>query len=414
MATGGWRRRSMAVLSSGATLAAFRLPGYPALWLSGAAGSFGWGASLVAIGWLTLQVSNSSLAVGAMFAARLLPALVLGIPLGSLVDRFDRRRSLIVVRSAGTLAFLLVAALGFAGRLGLVEIFILSLGLGVVDTVAGTASQSYAFDLAGPAGATNAIALSNFGGQLFSAIGSIGGGIVLDRAGVPYVFVLAATLAGVAALGLAVSAVNVVRARPTARLVPSVTTSMTLILRNRLVALIAIVVIFGEVFGFSSVTLFPTFARNVLDVDAAGLGAMSAARSVGGMAGLLLLATLGFRGRGGRLLLTATSGFGIALIAFSTSTIFLLSLGLLVLVGMMSAALDTLGQSLVQQSVGDHERGAAMGVWFFAIGVGPVGALSLGGAAEAIGAPLALAISGAVLALVGVALSSVRSLRQLA
>ena len=312
------------------------------------------------------------------------------------------------------MAFLVVAGLGFAGRLGLVEIFALSLGLGVIDTVAGTASQSYAFDLAGPAGATNAIALSNFGGQLFGAIGSIVGGVVLDRAGVPYVFILAAMLAGAAAVGLAVSAVHVVRTRPAARLVPSVTTSMTLILRNRLVTLIAIVVIFGEVFGFSSVTLFPTFARNILDVDAAGLGAMSAARSVGGMAGLLLLATLGFRGRGGRLLLLATSGFGIALIAFSTSTIFLLSLGLLVLVGVMSAALDTLGQSLVQQSVGDHERGAAMGVWFFAIGVGPVGALSLGAAAEAIGAPLALAISGGVLALVGVALSSVRALRQLA
>jgi MFS family permease len=402
------------MLSSGATLAAFRLPGYRALWLSSAAGSFGWGASLVAIGWLTLQVTDSSFAVGATFAARLLPALVLGIPMGSLIDRFDRRSSLIAVRVAGTLAFLVFAALGFGGGLGLAEILVLSLGLGVIDTTAGTANQSYAFDLAGPAGATNAIALSNMGGQIFSAVGSIAGGIVLEKAGVPWVFILAAVLAAVAAIGLAASTVHLAQARPAARLVPSATRSMTLILRNRLVTLIALVVIAGEVFGFSSITLFPTFARNVLNVDAVGLGTMSAARSVGGIVGLLLLANLGFRGRGGRLLLLTAMGFGLALVAFSISTIFLLSLVFLLLVGMMSAALDTLGQSLVQHSVGDHERGAAMGVWFFSIGVGPVGGLALGGAAEAIGAPLALAISGATLAMIGAALSSVRALRQLA
>jgi MFS family permease len=237
---------------------------------------------------------------------------------------------------------------------------------------------------------------------------------VLEQAGVPYVFILAAMLAAAAAVGLSMSQVHLTRARPAARLVPSATRSMTLILRNRLVTLIALVVIAGEVFGFSSITLFPTFARNVLDVDAVGLGAMSAARSVGGIAGLLLLATVGFRERGGRLLLLAAIGFGLALVAFSASTIFLLSLVLLLVVGVMSAALDTLGQSLVQHSVGDHERGAAMGVWFFSIGVGPVGGLALGGAAEAIGAPLALAISGSILALVGAALSSVRALRQLA
>ena len=79
------------------TLAAFRNAGYPALWLAEAAAGFGWSATQVAIGWIALAATDSVLAVGATFAIRLVPALLFGIPLGGLVDRYDRRITLILV-----------------------------------------------------------------------------------------------------------------------------------------------------------------------------------------------------------------------------------------------------------------------------------------------------------------------------
>ena len=395
-------------------MAAFRVPGYPALWFSGAAGAFGWSVSLVAISWITLQVTNSPFAVGVTFAARLTPALLFGMPLGSLVDRHDRRTTLVAVSVAGCLAFLFIAALAQVSGLGLLEIVVLSFGLGIADTLRGTAFQSYTFDLAGSAGATNAIALSNLGGQLFGSVGAVIGGIVLAQAGASPTFLLAAIPAGLAAILLAFGEHGTrVAAAPAPRLSPSASRSRSLILRNRLVRVIALVVIVGEILGFSSITLYPSFARDVLDVDAGGLGVMSAARAVGGVIGLLLLARLGFGGRGGLLLIGATVAFGLGLVAFSISTIFGLSLLLLAVVGCAASALDTLGQSLIQQAVGDQERGAAMGVWFFAIGFGPFGHLGLGAAASAVGAPLALACSGLLLALIGLALGTVKELRTL-
>ena len=149
-------------------------------------------------------------------------------------------------------------------------------------------------------------------------------------------------------------------------------------------ALIAVVVIVGEVFGFSSMTVFPSFARDVLHSDAIGLGALAAARNVGAIVGMLTLARLGLGGRGGRLLLAAAFGLGIGLVGFALSSSFALSLVLLLGVGAAAAALDTLGQSLIQRSVDDNERGSAMGVWFFSIGFGPLGHLGLGAAAAAI------------------------------
>jgi MFS family permease len=396
------------------TLAAFSIPGYGALWTSTAASAFGWTASLVAIGWVVLDISDSPFAVGGTFAARLAPALVLGIPLGALVDRFDRRRTLIVVNVAGAAAALLVAAIAAAGRLGLAEIVALSVGLGVLDTLRGTAGQSYAYDLSGAAGATNAIALANLGGQLAGTFGGATGGVVLQNFGVAATFAMTALPGLVAAILLSLS-----RGRRTpperapTRLVPSLGRSMTLIARNRLVALIAAVVIVGEVLGFSSFTLYPTFARDVLHVDAAGLGAMSAARGVGGILGLILLARFGFGGRGGALLLGATVAFGLALVAFAASSVFALSLAILAFVGLTASALDTLGQSLVQQSVDDDERGAAMGIWFFAIGFGPFGHLGIGALAGAIGGPLALTVTGGLLAALGIAFALASPLRRL-
>jgi MFS family permease len=405
--------RSRAFLSTGSTLAAFRIPGYPALWVSGAAAAVGWSVSFVAVGWITLQVSDSPLAVAATFAVRLLPALLLGIPLGALVDRYDRRMTLITVNVLSLIAMLAVAGIAFADQLGLPEILATSLVLGTFDTLRGTANQSYAVDLAGPQGATNAIALGNLGGALLGSVGAIIGGIVLEEYGPGATFVVAALPSSVAAALLLLSRRRGHGERAVPRLTPSFRSSITLILRNRLVATIAFVVVVGEALGFSTMSLYPTFARDVLHVDAAGLGLMSGARSIGGVIGLLTLATLGFRGRGGRLLVLTLIIFGLSLVGFALSTVFAISLLLLVVIGGASSSLDTLGQSLIQQSVEDNERGAAMGIWFFSIGFGPFGFLALGGAATVFGGPVAMLVSGALLATIGLGLTTVKRLREL-
>jgi hypothetical protein len=189
---------------------------------------------------------------------------------------------------------------------------------------------------------------------------------------------------------------------------------MTLILRNRRVALIALVVVACEILGFSSLTVFPTFTRDVLGSDAAGLGALTTARQLGAIAALLLLARRGLAtSRGGRLLMLGMGALGVGLVAFALSTSFALSFAVLVLVGAAMASLDTLGQTLLQRNVDDTERGTAMGIWFFSIGFGLLGLVGLGVSATAVGAQVALAVDGALLALFAVALSRVKAIHEL-
>ena len=187
------RDRSRAFLTAGSTFAAFRIPGYPALWVSYAAGAIGWSVSFVAVGWITLQISDSPFVVGLAFTARVLPALFLGIPFGALVDRFDRRKTLITVHCLSFSVMLVVAGLAATAHLGLVEIVATSVVLGSLDTLRGTANQSYAGDLAGPTGATNAIALGNLGGALIGSVAAAMGGIILEIVGPGATFAFAAT-----------------------------------------------------------------------------------------------------------------------------------------------------------------------------------------------------------------------------
>jgi MFS family permease len=414
VATSGLRTRTVAALASSATLAAFRVPGYRALWLSSVGAGFGRSVTQVAIGWITLVASDSILAVGATFAIRLIPALVLGIPLGGLVDRHDRRATLILVNLAVTVPLLWAAVVAVNGTLAVTQLLVLSLALGVADTLQGTATQTYSFDLVGASGATNALALVNLGVFLAGGVGSIASGLAIDRLGVGSPFILAAVAATIAAVWLVLGGARARRERPPPHLVPSFSRSMTLITRNRRVALIALVVVVTEILGFSSITVFPTFTRDVLHSDAAGLGALGTARNIGAIAVLLFLARVGLsQSRGGRAIVLAVFALGLGLTAFALSSSFALSFAVLVLVGAAMAGADTLSQSLLQRNVDDAERGSAGGIWFFAIGFGPLGLVGLGAAASAFGAPAALAISGALLASFAVGLSRVRAIHEL-
>ena len=268
---------------------AFAVPGFRPLWLSLSAVGLGTAIGHVAIAWVTLELTDSALAVAATVAIRLLPLLVLGIPLGSLADRVDRRRLLIAADLLGAAASGAVALVAVAGGLSFGVILVVSLVFGIVDTIRTTTAQAYVYDIVGARLATSGIALSNLSTQLASSLGAFVGGAVLATAGVPPTFLIAtaAWLVGAALLLRTPASTTDGATRPTLDLRRTV----MLLLRSPGVAAIAVLVILAEVFGFSTTGLVPTFAKEVLLVDAAGLGVLVAARSVGGVVGLAWLAT---------------------------------------------------------------------------------------------------------------------------
>jgi hypothetical protein len=158
----------------------------------------------------------------------------------------------------------------------------------------------------------------------------------------------------------------------------------------------------GEILGFSHQTLLPSLARDVLGVGATGLGAMTAARSLGGIVGILATSALGPLPASGALFLAILAGFGATLVVLGIAPSVVGLAGVLVILTVVNAAgalSDILSQSLMQLAVPASLRGRAGGAWVVAIGLAPVGQVQIGALASLFGVGIALGTSGAALLL---------------
>ena len=93
----------------------------------------------------------------------------------------------------------------------------------------------------------------------------------------------------------------------------------------------------------------------------------------------------------------ASIAFGFTLIAFAFSKWYMVSAAVLVLLGFTMMMQMTASNTLIQSMVPDRLRGRVMSVYsMMFMGMAPIGSYSAGVAAHRVGAPLTLAVGGAL------------------
>ena len=149
-----------------------------------------------------------------------------------------------------------------------------------------------------------------------------------------------------------------------------------------------------EAFGFSHFVMMPVMARDVLGLDATGLGFLSASSGVGSTLGTLAVAGLGdFQKKG--ILLTGTAlGSGVFLVMFALSPWFALSMVLVAIVGGCLMAYDVTMGTMLQLLSGDEMRGRVLGIYGLTFGFTPVGGFFVGSVATVLSAPIAVSLGG--------------------
>jgi len=149
--------------------------------------------------------------------------------------------------------------------------------------------------------------------------------------------------------------------------------------------------------GLQYSVFMPIFANDILHGGPRGLGFLMSAAGVGAVIGALhFAARTAYKGLA-RFIAVTSSICALGLIVFSQSQLFLLSAGVLSVVGFAATAQMAATNTIVQSRVPDELRGRVMAVYAaMFMGVQPIGALFAGIIARHIGAPLTLTIFGSV------------------
>jgi len=357
----------------------------------------------VATAWLALEAGGGALAVGVVFAARMVPSLLFGLAAGTIADRADRRRQLLAVGCGAAALMLALGALVGTGEIRFWQVAVISFLAGCVQVFDAPARQAMLLDTVGREAGPNAVALNAFAQRLLGAVGAFAGGALIPLLGVAncYLAVAAVYLLGIAM----VLAVRLPRAaHHTAIVHPpfrrALVDAARLIVDVPAVRTLSIAGIACEVFAFSYMSAVPVFAVDVLDAGPEGLGAMNAAAAIGGTLAVVVLSALPGRVRREPILAAAYLLYGAAILVLAGARSLGLAVAILVVVGACAATFDALEQTLIQMAVPEDQRGRAVGIWVLGLGSAPFGHLETGSLASALGAPGALLING-TLVLVG-------------
>jgi predicted MFS family arabinose efflux permease len=262
----------------------------------------------------------------------------------------------------------------------------------------------------------NAIALNSTMFNLARIIGPAVGGVVLASLGATWCFSLngLSFLAVLLALFRMRFPKQVIESKGDP-LVAQIKVGLAYIWSNAPVRTIIALVGVSSLFGTSYATLLPAYAADVLHVEEAGLGMLSAAVGAGALVGSLTIAALGGMRRKGMVLTFGNLFYPTALLLLSMSRSLVASLCILPLIGLGFVLQNATANTLVQSIVSDELRGRVMAVYMLMFfGTAPFGALWAGTVAQALGPTTAIAIGGGItLAFALVVLFAVPLLRKL-
>ncbi len=358
----------------------------------------------VAQNWLVYRLTGSPAMLGLVNFVALVPALPMGLWAGSLADRFDKKRLVLI---AQTLMFVQAATLATLTVTGFVQVWhvmALAFVFGVGRALDVPARQAFVVEMVGKEDLTNAIALNSTIFNIARTAGPAVAGLLVVAVGEGLAFVVnAATFLPVLAALLAMRTTSARREvkGPAHR---QIAEGIRFAGRNTFVWVVISMVGVSAFFVMPYSVLLPVFAKQVFRGGADIYGYLMTFVGLGALAGALTVASLGPKSPRGLLLSGANVAFAALVFSFAFIRTFWLAAAVLAAVGFCFVVQNSLANTLIQLNVPDRLRGRIMSLYFLVfMGAMRLGSLQAGYVARYVDARAALII-GASASLVWAAL----------
>ena len=358
--------------------------------------------------YLAYRISGRPLDLGLIGFAATVPTLLLALPAGVLVERWDKRRTVIVFQAIMSLQAFGLAALTFTGQIQIWHIAVFALLFGIASAVEITARQAMLIELAGREALSSAISLQSTAFNVGRVIGPLIASWLLTATGTEGSVFLAngiSFLFVIAGLVIAQTRYKVPREKDEKKsLGLEFREGLAYIRRNSLVASIILMAALAGFFGFPLLQQIPALARDVLRtagdteaIVATRTSHLYAAQGAGALTAALLAAYMSSQRNKGMMVTLGQIAFILPLIALGYVPDLGISLLLLVLIGWGTVTQLVSMNTLIQVNVPNGLRGRVFSVYLWALqGVAPFGSLLIGWIAQNWGVPAAALIGGLV------------------
>jgi MFS family permease len=354
--------------------------------------------------WLVYRLTGSAILLGFVAFAGQFPVFLFATIGGVFADRHRRRHILVATQTASMLLAFVLAALTLTDRVQVWHVFVLASLLGVVNAFDIPTRQTFVVEMVGREDLVNAIALNSSMFNGARIIGPAVAGILVATVGEGWCFFANGVSYMAVIAGLLLMKIKArVRIPMPGSAFTSIIEGFGYVGRTGPVRSLLFLLGLISLLGLPYMVLMPIFADQILHGGARGLGLLTGASGVGALIGALSLAARsGARGLG-RIVAFSAAGFGASLILFSISHTFWLSAALLLPVGFSMIVEMAASNTLIQTLVPDNLRGRVMAVYsMMLMGMAPFGALLAGAIAHHLGAPITVALGGAVCIVAGI------------
>jgi MFS family permease len=351
----------------------------------------------VAQGWLVYSLTKSPLYLGIVAAAAAFPILLFTLLGGVIADRFPKRNILLVTQA---LSMIPALALGILTSMGIVkvwEVALLAAFLGTINAVDVPTRQSFLIEMVGRGHVVNAIGLNSAAFNGARIIGPMIAGLSIEYLGMPACFFINALsfLAVIFALSKMDARGDILA--KSEGVVSDFVKGIGFIRGKKEIKRAMVLIAVFSVVGLPYINLLPVFAAEVFHRGAQGLGLLVGASGVGALAAALGIAVMGNIENKTRFMSVAALLFSAALLGFSFSRTFWLSIVVIMIGGWGMVSYLAAANSFIQVSVPDELRGRVMSVYSFVfLGLVPVGNSIMGVVADRIGTANAVTAGGVI------------------
>lgn len=352
----------------------------------------------VAQSWLVYSLTGSVELLGLIGFAGQFPVFLFTSFGGAVADKYNRQRILVMTQTCSMILAGILAALTLSETIAVWHLFVLASLGGVINAFDIPTRQSFVVDMVGKDDLLNAIALNS---SMFNGARIVGpalAGILVSAVGEAWCFFgnavsYIAVILGLLSMRLAQKQITASEGSA----IEKIKEGFGFVIKTAPVRALLLLLGLVSLTGMPYAILMPIFADQILKGGVRGLGILMGASGAGALVAALFLASRkSIKGLG--LLVAISSGsFGAFLILFSFSRSFWLSAALLVPAGFSMMLQMSSSNTLVQSMVPDELRGRVMAVYsMMFMGMAPLGALTAGSLAGILGAPLTVALGGAV------------------